>query len=207
METVLSAATIRKEVFKGDGDGAKGDFIPRDFILPKQSQLKGFGAGGEVEIQQSRAINNMYLMNMRHADQRVHVAQFDAGAGFFQRFTQGGVRDAFPVFHEAGGQCPLAMARLDGAPAKQYTIFPYRQGTDHEPGVAIMNRPAGIANMAREGIPWRNSQRYGCPADAAIIDCRFHLFILARRLADRFIACGQGGHSQSFVLKHGTSCT
>ena len=62
MEAVLSAAAVREVVLEGEGNGAKRDFVPRDFLLAEKAQLEGFGAGSEVKIQQLGAVDDMHLL-------------------------------------------------------------------------------------------------------------------------------------------------
>jgi hypothetical protein len=58
-------------------------------------------------------------VDARHVQQGEQLAKLDIRTSFFLGFAHGGLGGGFIVFHEAGRQRPVAVARLDGALAQQ----------------------------------------------------------------------------------------
>jgi hypothetical protein len=97
----------------------------------------------------------MHLIHVRHVDHRIHLAQFDVGAGLFMRFAQCADRRGFAQLHEAGGQGPGVVARLDGAAAQQDAALPYRHGAHHHQRIAVVHRAAVLAHVAHLAVAGR----------------------------------------------------
>ena len=61
------------------------------------------------------------------------------------------------------------MAGFDGTPTKQNFALPFRDTTDNELGVLVMNFSTAGADMARVRISRRDSEFNGCSALGAIV--------------------------------------
>jgi hypothetical protein len=61
----------------------------------------------EIQVEQARAVDHMHLVDVRHADHAVHLAQFDAGAGFFEGLAPRRVGDDSPFSMKPAGRVHL----------------------------------------------------------------------------------------------------
>lgn len=111
----------------------------------------------------------MHLADVRQVVEGVQGDDFNAGVGFFRCFTYRAMGGSLVVFHETGGECPQAVARLDGAAAQQYLVFPLRDRAHHDLGVFIVDGAASIADIARQVISGLGFQFDFRAAMAAII--------------------------------------
>ena len=51
---------------QGRRNGAERDFFPGNLVLTEQRDLKAFGARTEIEVQQSCAVEDVHLIDMRY---------------------------------------------------------------------------------------------------------------------------------------------
>ena len=73
---------------QGAGHRAEGQIVPGDLGLVVVARFQALGAGIQLGAQRLRQVEHMHLLDLRHVDDGVDLAQFDAGAGFFQRFAR-----------------------------------------------------------------------------------------------------------------------
>ena len=106
---------IGKEQFQRLADRGEGQVVPWDLAFGKQLDLEAFDAGGKIERAQARKVEQVDLVDLGHVEQAEQVADLDVGAGFLLRFAHGGLRCRLVVFHKAGWQGPVAVARFDRA--------------------------------------------------------------------------------------------
>jgi hypothetical protein len=155
MDAEGSAPPISKVAFQCLFDGAKGYFLPGNFVLSEQACLLGFVTRVELVAQESCSVVQVNLPNTNHIQHREQTFHFDLRARLLNRFAQRTICGGFTQFHEACRQSPLAMARLDVALAQKhpFTLFPpIRYGTNHIQRVFIMNGPARRANRTNLGV-------------------------------------------------------
>src|SRR5437588_11176162 len=57
------------------------------------------------------------------------------------------------VLHEAGGQGPVAVARLDGSSAQQNSPLKFRHTTYDQFGILVVDLAAVVADPARQRVP------------------------------------------------------
>ena len=128
-------------------------------------QAAAFDPGAEVEVEQGGQVEHVHLMHAGDVEQREQRTERDVGAGFLLGFAHGGLGGGFIVFHEAGRQGPIAVARLDGALAQQdlqgAVRLPHRNRAQHHFRVLIVDRAAGGANVAGTVVAGRNRQADG----------------------------------------------
>src|SRR5690606_35767155 len=112
------------------------------------------------------------LVDMGQVENRINVPNLYRGAAFFPGFPGGAFLQGFPVFHEAGGQGPVALAGLDGTFAEQNATFPDRDGANHDLRVLVMDGAAMVAPIAGPVVSFGNRIQHFLPAMAAILHDR-----------------------------------
>src|SRR3569833_205459 len=80
------------------------------------------------------------------------------GEGFLLRLPGGRLLERLAVFHKTRGDGPEAAPWLNGPPAEEDATFVLGNASYDEARVLIMNRPAGIADVAGNEIARRNAQ-------------------------------------------------
>ena len=65
------------------------------------------------------AENHVHLMYVGNIADAIESVEFDFSAGFFLSFAAGGGFYCFPVFHEAGGECPQSITGFDCSTAEE----------------------------------------------------------------------------------------
>jgi len=141
-------AAICKIVPQSQGDGTESDVVPRNFGFGEEGGLKRFFTGTKIGIEQSGPVKNVYLADGGYIDEGKHLPDVDPRAGFFQRFPHGCFGSGFLYFHETGRKRPLTLPGVDGPPAQQDAVFPFRDGSGDQLGVLVMDRGAVCADMA-----------------------------------------------------------
>ena len=111
--------------------------------------LKALYTGGKIEVRQLGAEEHVHLADVRHIDQRIDAQVAHTGAGFLGRLANGRLLDGLTVFHEAGGQGPIAPARLDGTTAQQDLGAPGRDTTGDDVGVLVVNGVTAVADKTQ----------------------------------------------------------
>src|ERR1700694_4997058 len=135
-ESPLSA--IGEPVPQGRAQGAEGDLLPGNPPLVEERYLERLLPGSKPEDTQPRA-------------------KLDAGARFLQRLAQRRLARRLVVLHEAGGQGPVAVAGLDGAPAEENFSFKFRNATYDQLGILVVDLAALVAHPSRQGVPGRHA--------------------------------------------------
>ncbi len=100
---------------------------------------------------------DVHLLHVRHVDHREQRAEVDARAGLLERFADRAVAGGLADFHEPGRQRPLAVARLDRAPAQQHPLAPHGDGADDRARIDVMDRPALVAARATAVVAFRDA--------------------------------------------------
>ena len=108
---------IDKKKLKGFAYGWKRYLVPWDLAGGEKAGLQGFFSGAELPVFKAGAIEHVNLVDMRHIDDGVKAFDGDVGKGLFQRFPRCSLNGCLGIFHETGGQGPIAVTRLDRAPA------------------------------------------------------------------------------------------
>src|SRR6266702_5896803 len=165
VQTVVARRAVGEEEAQGLRDGGERDVVPGNFVLFEEAHFEALFACFDIEIEQSREVEQMHLMHVRNVQQRVQVLYFDARTGFFQCFARGGLRRRLAHFHEACGQSPVAVARFDRAPAQQHLVIPDGNGADHVARILIVHGAAARADEAFTVVAGRNAQAHCVAAD------------------------------------------
>src|ERR1700704_13372 len=137
VEAESPSPAIGEPVPQGCADRAKGDLLPGNPFLVEQGHLEGLFAGPEAQVQQPAEVEEVHLVRPRHRDHAERRAELDAGAGFLERLAQRRLARGLVVLHEAGGQGPVAVARLDGAPAEENFSFKFWNAAYDQLGVLV----------------------------------------------------------------------
>ncbi len=168
MEMEVSCAPVGEVVLQAARDALEGNFIPGNIGLAKQPGFQTFLSRSEVGVEQTGTVEQKNLVVVRDVDEGKERCQFDAGAGFFLCFAQGGLACRFAVFHETSGECPSAKTRFDGAAAEQDVALPFGNAADDDFWVLVVNRRAGRADVAGHVVAGGNSVFEGSSAFGAV---------------------------------------
>src|SRR5690606_35755666 len=103
-------------------DAGESKLAPGDVLPFEKRDLQTFGTCREVRRGKLGAIHDLHLTDARNVVDRQHVANADVGIRLLPRLAPRAILRRLPMFHEAGGQRPEALARLDGAPAHQEAL-------------------------------------------------------------------------------------
>ncbi|CAM2167796.1 hypothetical protein BLAT2472_10711 [Burkholderia latens] len=186
MDAVVAGGAIGEEEAQRLADGRERDFVPRDVGFVEQLDFEAFLAGLVRRIDQTRQVEQVDLVHVRHVQQREEVLHFDACAGFLERFPCCGLGRRFAHFHETRRQRPEPVARFDRAPAQQHLIAPDRHRAHHVARILVMDRAAVIANEALAVVARRNARDDFVTADGA----EFHVEWKGR--GDASVSPGRG---------------
>ena len=130
----------------------KGQLVPGNVGFFEQHGLKAFGAGCKLTIKQFGAEDHINLVDVGNVIDRVQFTDLNFGAGFLQGLAHGRLLYRLAVFHEAGGNCPQAVTRLDGPAAQQDTPLPLGNTAGNDIGVLVMDSVALAAHVPRQGV-------------------------------------------------------
>src|SRR3989441_2226474 len=148
---------IGEPVPQGCADRAKCDLPPGNPFLVEEGDLEGLFTGPEAQVQQPAEVEEVHLVRPRHRDHAERRAELDAGAGFLERLAQRRLASGLVVLHEAGGQGPVAVARLDGAPAEENFSFKLWNAAYDQLGILVVDLAAVLADPARQRVPRRHA--------------------------------------------------
>src|SRR6185503_12363398 len=176
VETVRAARAVGEPVLQGQAHRAEGNVLPWNLRFFEQRYFQAFIARLELEIEQARPVEHVDLVDVRDRNHAEGRRELHARAGFLEGLARRALRGGFAVFHEAGRQRPVAVARLDGAPAQENPVLPLRQAADHQPGVLVMDAAAGVAEIARQRIARRHPLGQRCRAARAKLHLRSRIF-------------------------------
>jgi hypothetical protein len=90
----------------------------------------------------------VHLADAHHVDQGEESLHLDPRPGLLDGLAQGALEGGLAELHEAGGQGPQALSRLDVAPAEQHLVLPHRQRADDVERVLVVDRRADRAGGA-----------------------------------------------------------
>ncbi len=152
MKTELAGPAVGQVGFEAKRDAVEGQVLPGDFRLGEKRGFEAFDACGKVGVEHPAAIKEMNLADVRDVDHRKKRVDFHLRTGFFQCFALGGFDRGFAVFHEAGGECPAAVAWFDGPAAEQDFALPFGDTTNDDFRVIVVNRLAARANVSWQGV-------------------------------------------------------
>ncbi len=114
-----------------------------------QADFKALLASRKVRAAHAAAIEQMDLVDMSDADHGERCINQNPRSRFFVCFPNRCLRGGFAVFHEAGRKCPEAVSWLDGTAAEQDSILPFRDATDHQTRIFIVDVSARITHVSR----------------------------------------------------------
>lgn len=152
MKTETAAGDIVEIAFEAVRDTAERHVTPGNVCGPYQANLETLFASGMVCIGETPAIEKMDLVYMCDADHCEWCVDNDLCTRFLEGFPGRGFGSRFTVFHEPGGERPVAGSRLDCTPAKEDFVFPGCDATYHQSGILIMNMTAAFADVPRKSV-------------------------------------------------------
>src|SRR4051812_15831350 len=152
VEAEASAAPVREPQLQREADRAEGNLLPRHLRFFVKRDLEAFFAWLEIQRGEPRGVEKMHLVHARHGNQAERREQLDLGAGFFERFPNRALCSRLVVLHEAGGQRPIAVARLDGAAAQKHLALVFGHRADDEARILIVDVAALVAHPARQRV-------------------------------------------------------
>ena len=158
MQRVVAGGAVGKEKAQRLAHGGERDLVPGNFAFVEELHFETFLAGVDVDVEQTRQVEEMHLMHVRHVQQREQALDLDARARFLQRLARGAFARRFVHFHEARGQGPVAVARFDRAPAEQHLVVPDRHRADDVARILIVDGAAVTAHEAFAVVAGRNAQ-------------------------------------------------
>ena len=144
-------ALVRTGVFKKSlkrkHATAKRDFGPGNFLFTEQSRFEALTACAEI-TEQGRGKKQVHLPSFDDIDRRKQVTDLHLGTGLFECLAGGALFHRLAELHEAGRYCPVSVAWLYGAAAKQDLASPFGHTTDDYSWVLVVNGVALIADPA-----------------------------------------------------------
>src|SRR5258707_7664795 len=164
VEAEVAPGPVLEPALESRADGPESDLLPRNASLVEQRDLQRLLAGLEFEVEQPRAVEEVHLVHARHRDHAERRAELYIRAGFLERLAQRRLAGGLVVLHEPGGQGPVAVARLDRAPAQQQLARVLGDRADHQQGVLIMDHAALVADPARQAVARRHAPDHRRPA-------------------------------------------
>src|SRR5450755_3606120 len=170
MQFEASLAPVLEEAPQGFAHGAKGQFFPWDCGFGEQLRLDRLRPGREIAVEESGTVVEVQLPDANDIEHCEQALQFDACAGFLDGFTQRAFGRRFAEFHEAGGQRPQAIARLDVAAAEQHFVAPDRHGADDVERILVVDRAAHAARGALAVVVGRDLVPRCAAAGLAMLD-------------------------------------
>ena len=117
------------------------------------------GPGAELRLGEPGAEENMHLARAQHVRDRQQRADLHPRQSFLVALARRALLQRLAVFHEAGGNRPVAEPRLDRAPADEDAALVLRHAADHDLGILIVDRAAGLAHVARHMVARAESRR------------------------------------------------
>ncbi len=112
----------------------------------------------------------MHLPDPNDAQHGEQALELEMRAGLLDGLARCALLDGLAQFHEACGECPQAVARLDIAPAQQHLVAPYRHRADHVQRVLVVDRVANGAGRALAVVVRRHRVNRGAAAGLAVLD-------------------------------------
>ena len=107
----------------------------------------------------ARAEHHVHLVRVQHVHDREQRADLDvARSASSSDSRRAPVLRRLAVLHEAGGDRPEAVARLDRAPAQQDAALVFRHAADDDLRILVVNRAAAVADVARQVIAGRRPE-------------------------------------------------
>lgn len=152
MKAEVRLRPVDQVALQADRDTAKCQVAPRNFRRRNEQHLEAFRSGGKGWRKHAPSIKQMNLIDVGNVDHGEWGVHHHIGSRFFQGFPDGGLSGCFAVFHKTAGQSPVAMARLDGAPAKQDIPFPFGNATDDESRIFVVDMTACLADVPRQRV-------------------------------------------------------
>ncbi|CAN0620261.1 conserved protein of unknown function [Burkholderia multivorans] len=186
MDAVVAGFAVGEEEAQRLADGRERDLVPRDVRFVEQANFEAFLARLERGVGQPREVEQMDLVYVRHVEQRKQALHLDARAGFLERLARGGLGGRLAHLHEACGQRPVAVTRLDRAAAQQHLIAPDGDRADDVARILVVDRAAVIADEALAVIAGRDARDDFVTADGA----EFHVEWKGR--GDASVSPGRG---------------
>ena len=146
MESPLSQSPVLHAQTQAPVGNRECQFIPGDFGIIEPAHFEAFGTRFKLVRFHLCQIFDMNSADTGQVDGDEGLYHFHLRPRLFPCFTDGAVDGGFTDFQEAGGGCPFAMGRFDGASAEKDAISRFDHGTDHDPGIDVMNVAAGSAD-------------------------------------------------------------
>ncbi len=135
----------------------------------EQPHLEGFRPRAKIGLQQPGVEEHVDLACVHDVHDRKQGSQLNPGQGFLPGLADGRLGERFPNFHEAGRHCPEAESWLDGPSAQEDLPGQFRDATDHEFGVHIVDSGAGLTHSPWAIVPVWNRGGDRLPAGAAVL--------------------------------------
>lgn len=155
MKTETAAGDIVKIAFEAVRDTAERHVTPGNVGGLYQANLETLFARCMVCSGKTPAIEKMNLVYMCDTDHCKWCVDNNFCTCFLEGFPGCSFGSGFTVFHEPGGERPVAGSRLDCPPAKKNFVFPGCDATHHQSGVLIMNMAAAFADVPGKGVARR----------------------------------------------------
>ena len=151
-------------------DTGESDVMPRYISLGDERGVEAFGARADLRRAQLGAKEHVHLLRMQDVHDGEQGADFNVGQGLFVRFTRGRLLQRFVVFHEARGERPVAVTRLDG-PAAEHdaAVLGFRNAADDDLGIFVVNGVTSRADVPRQVLTLWNPHHHGGATIAAVV--------------------------------------
>src|SRR6266545_1763179 len=162
---------IEKIVAQRARDGAKRNLAPRDVRFVEEPHFEALRSGLEVEVEQARAEHDVDLVDVGQADHRVQQSDVDPRMCLFGGLALGPGKNRLAVLQKTRRQRPQSPPRLDRALAQKHLVVPYRQATDDDFRILIMDRATGAADVTRQRVAVGNPEVGG---GRAAVAAEFH---------------------------------
>jgi hypothetical protein len=156
---VLPFSRIRAITLQCFPHGGKGKSLPGYLLRRKESNFEAFGTGLKIPIDETGTEDEIALVDEMQINEGIWLKVVDLDAGFFGRFASRTVQYGFPVLQPACGDGPFAAARFDRPPAEKDFAVQHRNGPDNHLRVLVMDGRAGLTDITKPVLAWRNPQR------------------------------------------------
>lgn len=155
-QRIGAVAPVEEELAQRARDGPERELFPRDLVLPEQAHLEALRARSEVAAGEARPEHHVDLADVGQADHRVEIVDVDARARLLERLARRALLERFAVLHESRGEGPQAAPRFDRAAAEQDLLAGGHEAADDDLRIAVEDRAAGEADVARRVVAFRH---------------------------------------------------
>ena len=150
-------------------DHGKRQVRPWNLFSFQQRDFQTFSARAEFRLVHDSAKNDVHLVDLGNAEDRVELGDLDRSVGLFQGFARSRVFHGLIHFHKSRGERPEPIPWFDGSFAEQDTTLPFGNTTHHDFGIFVMNGRTLPTYQTGQGISVGDLGTEGRSTSTAIV--------------------------------------